>query len=228
MAIVQNIIDAAARKVGISSLSADDLTNALEDLNNLLGVLGIEFLAPYVTRESLVLTAGDAEYTIGSAGDLNTVRPIALLNIFIRDSGGYDYPIDIINAVEYNDITIKTTEARPGRVYFLPEYPLVKIIFDYEPDEAYTAYFEFQKGFAEYTDLTDTVTLPNEYKEALTYNLAIKIAEDQSVVPSKSVVDTANYTKLLISRLGAINRPPKEAEFEFNSTASYKIETGTY
>jgi hypothetical protein len=228
MATVQNILDSAARKVGITSLSSDDLTNALEDLNNLLGVLGIEFLAPYITRENKTLTIGDAEYTIGSSGDLNTVRPTALVDIYIQDSNGYDYPIEVINGADYNDITIKTTEARPEKVYFLPEYPLAKVIFDCEPDEAYVAYFEFQKGFTEYTSVNDTVTLPNEYKSALIYNLAVMMAEDHSIVPNKTVLDTAQYTRLLISRLGAINRPPKEASFEFNKRKSYQIETGAY
>ena len=41
MATVQNIIDGAARKVGISSLSVTDITNALEALNNLIGTLGV-------------------------------------------------------------------------------------------------------------------------------------------------------------------------------------------
>lgn len=214
MATVETIINSAARKVGISVLSTDEIANALEDLNTLLSVLSIEFQSPYVTRESLTLTAGDAEYTIGSSGDLDTVRPIALRNVFIRDSDGRDWPIKIINAENYNEITTKTTEAKPEFVYFIPEYPLAKIIFDCEPDYAYTAYFEFHKGFTEYTATTEDVELPNEYKAMLIYNLAIVIAEDNSISPSQSVIDMAKYTRLMVSRLDAINNPPKKLRFD--------------
>jgi hypothetical protein len=72
------------------------------------------------------------------------------------------------------------------------------------------------------------VTLPNEYKAALIYNLAVMMAEDHFIAPNKSVIETAQYTRLLISRLGAINRPPKEASFEFTNNKTYQIETDIY
>ena len=216
MATVETLINSAARKVGISLLSTDEIADALEDLNTLLGVLSIEFQAPYVTRENKTLTVGDAEYTIGSAGDLNTTRPMALRNIFLRDSDGNDWPLKIINANNYNEVTTKTTEARPEAVYFLPEYPLAKVIFDCEPDYAYVAYFEFYKGFTEYTATSDTVTLPNEYKAMIIYNLALMIAEDHSINPNQSVVDMAKYTRLLASRLDAINNPPRTLRFDIH------------
>lgn len=227
MATVETLINSAARKVGISTLSTDEISFALEDLNTLLGVAGVENLPPYVTRENLTLTVGDAEYTIGSSGDLDTVRPISIKNIFIRNSDGYDYPIKVVNVANYNEVTIKTTEAKPEEVYFIPEYPLAKIIFDCEPDEAYVAYFEFYKSFTEYTLVSETVSLPNEYKAFIIYNLALMIAEDHSIKPSETVSEMAKYTKLLISRTEAINNPPRTVRFDiYNDGFLANIETG--
>ena len=227
MATVEDIINAAGRKIGLSSLDTDDINNALEALNNMLGMLGIEFITPYSVKETLALTAGDAEYTVGSTGDLNTVRPLALNNIFLRDADGYDYPVGVINNVEYNDITIKTAEGRPTKVYYIPEYPLVRLVFNYEPDTTYTAYFDFQKGFTEYAAVSETVTLPNEYKKALIYNLAVDMAEDFDIQPSQSVLETAKYSRLLISRLRAINSPPPRVRFDFLGNGTLDIETDT-
>lgn len=221
MATVQNIIDGAARKVGISSLSVTDITNALEALNNLIGTLGVESLSPYLVRESKTLTVNDPDYTIGSAlADWNTERPLYIVSCYLRDANGYDYPVSIMNGMEYSKIIFKSTQARPEGVYYIPEYPLSKIIFDYYPDYAYTAYFEFRKGFLEYTSVNDTVTLPNEYKELLVYNLAVKIAEDNNIVLPQSVVSYAEYTKMLVSRMFEINKPPSEVDFDIPSVCS--------
>ena len=225
MATLQSLIDSAAKKVGLYSLNTDEYDNAIIGINNMIGIWGIENLSPYLIRESKALTIGTAEYTVGTGGAFDTTRPISLESVFLRNSDGYDYPLSVINNVEYNNITLKTAEGRPTEVYFLAEYPLAKVIFNYEPDVAYTAYFDFKKGFAEYTAITETVTLPSEYKNALIYNYAIELAEENQITPNQSIVESARYFKLLISRLDAVNRPPKRVKFDFVGTHSLNIET---
>jgi len=220
----QTIIDAAYRKVGLTDPTSTQDDNGLEALNNMISLWGIDFLVPYVTRESLTLTAGTAEYTVGSGGDLDTVRPVSILSCYLTDSDNLSSEVRIFGAADYNHITSKTLEGRPSRLYYIPEYTLAKIIFNKEANAAYTAYFEFQKNFTEFAALGTSFSFPNEYKEAMVYNLAIKLAEEETVEVPPSVFNTADTSLGLISRLNAVNRPPPKTKFDFCGTP-YNITT---
>lgn len=222
----QTIIDAGYRKIGITTPTDTEKSNGLEALNNLLGLWGTDFLVSSVTRESLSLVVGTAEYTIGSGGDLDTVRPLKIENCYLKDSDDYSYPVDVnMSAKDYNRISSKTLESRPTELYFIPEYPLAKIIFNKESDKTYTAYFEFWKEFTEFALLTTAFEFPNGYKEAMVYNLAVRLAEDNSLNITQSVAETAYQSLSLISRLSAINRSPAISRFDF-AAGSSNIETG--
>jgi len=222
-----DLITGAFNKVGVYSPTAAQTAAALISLNNLVSFLGAEGLQNAVVSESFALTIGTASYTIGSAGAFNTVRPMKVVNCYLRDSGGYDYPIDeILAAKDYNDITIKTYEQRPTKLYFIPEYPLAKIIFNSEPEAAYTAYFEFFKTITEFAATTTALSLPPEYQEFFVYNLAISLAEDWDRKIPDSVRVRAAQTKEVIIALIASNMKPPEVKFDFNRRRPSNILSG--
>ena len=171
-------------------------------------------LPPVVTSETKTLTIVDYKYTIGSGGDWDTVRPLKVIDCYLRDSDGTDYPVKIMSSIDYNRISDKNASARPTGLYFLPEYPLAKIIFDAVPNYAYNAYFEFLKNFTEFATTATSVTLPEEYKEALVYNLAVSLGEDWDRVVGKTVYAQAMRTREVIDRLRASNQPIPEARFD--------------
>jgi len=224
MATAGDLITAAFLKVGVGSPTANQTASALISLNNMVSSWGGEQLVTAVTRENFTLTAGDAEYTIGLGGDFDTVRPIRIESAFLRDTEDYDWPLEVVSAKDVNAVTYKATEAKPGKLYFVPEVTLAKIIFDCEPDIAYVLYLESWKNFTEFTDTTTTVTLPNEYKEAIIYNLAVSLAEDWDRVVSKSVMMRADETKYLLSAANAATRPVPTAKFDLAMGCTYNIE----
>ena len=223
MATAQTIIDAAYRKIGYSDSTTADNTNALGNLNNMIESWG--YLNHYIVRESLSLTIDKAEYTIGSGGSLNTVRPVAILDAFLRDSDDHDWPLGIISDRKYNSISAKSAKGMPSCLYFLPEYPLAKIIFNCEPDKVYTLHLSSQKNFTEFEALETSVNLPPEFIETLVYNLAITLAEDKGISVKDTVLATAQQLKNNIEKINAINRPVPESTFEFNAK-SLNILTG--
>jgi hypothetical protein len=225
MATAGDLITASFLKIGVDSPSSNQTASALISLNNMISSWGGQQLYPSLTREQFTLTIGDAEYTIGPSGDMNTVRPIKIENAFLRDSESYDTPLGIFAAKDYNKILYKNVHARPSKLYFIPEVTLAKIIFDSEPDAAYTFCVESWKNFTEFSLTTTTSTLPNEYKEALVYNLAVSLAEDWDRVPSKSVLMRAEETKWILSAANAATRPVPLAEFDLLLGSSYNIST---
>ena len=213
MATADDLIIAAFHKSHIGNSTIPDRTDALEDLNNLLSSLGPKFLNVPVS-ESFTLTIGTAEYTIGDGGDFDTVRPLMIKNVFLRNSDDYDYIVRPISDLDYVRIADKAVEGRPYEYSFIQDYPLAKIIFNREPDEAYTAYFKFIKNFVELSSLNTTVVLPNEYKEFLVYKLAVTIAENRGIELARTAHARGQELELSRSRLIHLDMPP-EAEFDF-------------
>lgn len=216
-----DLIDAAYRKCGILSPSAIEDENALLALNNMISLWGLELIIPSIIKEDFSLTTGDASYTIGTGATINSERPLMLANAYIRDIDNVDTPLKIVSGKEYNALTDKLGTGCPKRIYYYSSYPLGVLIFDTCPtiSEAitYTCHLESWKNFTEYTSLTQTVSLPSEYKKAMIYNLAVELAEDNSISLSKSVSDMATFSHLLLSRSVAKNRLPGSSEFEFGA-----------
>jgi hypothetical protein len=105
---------------------------------------------------------------------------------------------------EYNALFDKSQEGIPSRIYYNPEYPLGKICFDYSPDASMTLYLKSEKVLTELSDI-DAI-LPLEYKEALIYNLAVRVSTEEDTTLSPIVVNIANISKNTIENLNAIDR----------------------
>lgn len=224
-----DITDGAYKKIGINDPTSDQDDEALVELNNLISMWGADRGVPYVTRESDTLVVGTAEYTIGSGGDLDTVRPVSISSCYLVDSENYSWPVDIMPAADYNRISQKTYTERPRKVYFVPEYPLSKVIFSAKPDYAYTVNYEFWKNLTEFSALATTIEsilLPPEYRRALIYNLAVALAENNDIAVSQTVIAVAVESYGIIKKVSAINRPPPRVQFDFGRGAPSNITTG--
>lgn len=221
----QNICDRAYRKIGLASPTVDESTLAFESLNDMISLWGAMFLVPYRVRESFDLVAGTRNYTIGSGGTFDTVRPMRITNITLRDSDDYNYPITLLSGKEWDAIPYKENSGRPTKVYYKPEYPLGVIRFNKKPSTADKVYICSWKNFTEFAAITTEVSLPNEYKDAMIYNLAVRLAEDNSIELPRSVGRHAISSLVLLGRLLASNRRVPKATFDFEYGTTYNIET---
>jgi hypothetical protein len=222
MATAATIISAAFTKIGIANPTAAQNTAALSTLNDLIMLQGADFMPPYITKYSHSLTIGDSEYTIGSTaaeGNFATTRPLKINSCLLRDSEGYDWNIKIISASEYNELERKTLEGVPLYLYYSPEYPLGKIYFDSEPTVAYDAHFDMLVNFTEFALSSTTVSLPEEYRSFLVFNLAIGLAEDWNRQPSKTLYSMAEESKRIIENINASNRVSPKAKFDIPTPA---------
>ena len=215
MATTANTItDAAYRKVGIRSPSGEEDTEALEALNNMMSLWGTEFITPSIVIEEHSLTIAQVEYTIGDGGTIDKERPMSIVNASIEDLVTHDeVPLKILSAKEFNAITDKDEAGTPTGLYYQSAYPLGIIFLNKAPEAADILHLEFWGNFTELATLATAVTLPLEYKKALIYNLAVELAEDNSIELSPSVYRTAELSRILISRLVSANRVPSESEY---------------
>lgn len=142
--------------------------------------------------EEFTLTAGDAIYTIGSSGDLNTTRPIRIVEGYIRDSASVDTPLDpTMSLDEWSRIADKSTRGRPARLYYATEFPLGKIHLDVPPDAAYTLRLWSWKPLSSLATLATSVSLPGEYEKVLRFSLAADLAPEYNVALDSTVLQQA-------------------------------------
>ena len=214
MATAGDLISAAFTKISIATPTTAQNASALVTLNDLISILGADLIPPYITSYSHSLTIGDYDYTIGSGGNFDTVRPLKIEGCYLKDSSGYDRVISILSKKDYNRMYNKDATAPPSGLYYSPEYPLGKILFDSAPEQAYDAYFDLWVNFTEFATSATTVTLPDEYKAFLIYNLAVSLAEDWGRDVSKTLYAMTQESKRIIESLNASNKPVPLARFD--------------
>lgn len=163
-------------------------------------------MIPYRTKEALSYSAVQSEYTIGSGGDLDTARPIQVLDAYHRDSNSIDYPMELMSFRRYGDIADKDVQNYPTRLYYEPEYPLGKIHFDYKPQTGLTLHLTSLKHLTSIATLDTDISLPPEYDRALKFNLMLDIAPDYGMKASSEIVNAATESKRNIKRIAKGNR----------------------
>lgn len=208
------LLTSSLRSIGVKNpgvnLTAEEVNDAKEILNLMLDQWSAEGLPVYAaTLEGLTMTVGAASRTIGStatAGNFITDRPTQILNAFVRDSGGIDYPVEIIGPGKYQSISTKTTPGRPYFLYYVGTAPLGTVYLYPVPDAAETLYIDSLKPLTELTTLTATIALPPGYRAALKSNLAVALGPEYNREPSKLVFQEAHDTKKAIIAINAASR----------------------
>lgn len=194
------------------TVSVGGQTNGLKALNAMLGSWGANRLLVYeVTSENFPLVVGTGSYTIGSGGAFNTVRPNKITDAYLRD-GTTDTPLHIDVRNRYNEISDKTAKGLPNTLYYLQEYPLGKILFDYVPDKTYTLFLDSWKTLSTLAAVGTTVNLPPEYERALIYNLAIELAPEYDAVLLKEVYAIAEESREALA--GVNSQSVEESVFD--------------
>lgn len=178
----QVLINSAYRKLGainsIDGPTPEQTADALVALNSMLGAWSTrDFFVPVLTSESFA-TSATVSYTMGSGGTASSVRAKKIIAGFIRDSSNVDFPLEIKKFDEYQTISVKTNTGMPSQLFYNPTYPVGYIYLDRVPDAAYTIYIDSLKALSNLAAASTTVELPDEYKEAIIYNLSVRLAPE--------------------------------------------------
>lgn len=195
MATGQTLVDRAGRLLGLissgTSFTSAESTDALIAVNSMIDSWRNDRLMAYALQtESLTLVNGDSSYTIGSGGQLNTVRPVSIEGVFCR-ANSLDYPVRVIQFDEWNSIVDKTaTSDIPEVVYYEPTMAMGTLQVWPVPTTAHTIQITTRVPFTALV-LGTTVSLPPGWEEAIAANGAIAIAAEFQANPSSSVIKMA-------------------------------------
>lgn len=166
------------------ALSAADSAQGLTCLNDMVDSWSNESLITYAKAEqSVVLTPGKYQYTIGTTGspDINATRPLRILDgygtCYILDTNANRYPVTVMQQDQWNLIgnIAQVNSNIPSRLFYDPQFPLGVINLFPVPNIGWTLYFDSWLQLTEFATLTTAVSLPPGYLRALKRNLAVEL-----------------------------------------------------
>jgi hypothetical protein len=213
--ILSSLVYTGEKIIG-ATLTAAEETHHLARLNAMLESWSLDSLMCYqLVQESKALTASVGSYTIGSGGAFNTARPAKIVDpCFIRDSGGIDSPVEVIDAKAYGQLSMKTSDGSYPRYLFYDAAFVASLATIYlwpEPAASLTLYINSWKALQSFAAISTTVVLPPGYQLAIESNYAISAAAGFRSVPAE-VAKIARDSKAAIMNAnapsGILRMPP--------------------
>lgn len=177
---VAEIVADARDLIGIQDeeepLTATDLARGIRVLNMMLLSWQADGVQTWVLTEgSFALAQGDYDYVFGSGGAFTTV-PTEIMDVRITRSS-QDLPMNRMSREEYYALPVKDTQGYPTQFYYDRQRDGGTFYVWPAPDSvAGTIKFTYRRYIMDAGDGTKTLDLPKEWLEAVTSNLAIRLA----------------------------------------------------
>ena len=201
---VQEIINDALTMLQVRSpdvnLTPDEETGALRALNGLIESLANEGLLIHsVTTDNFTLIGGTGTYTFGIGGTFNSAGPIAVKACTVSipaSAGNVDMPVNIVQYDDYAAIRLKSLQTNyPQYVFIDNSYPLSTVKFYPVPAAAIPVTFYSCKPLVDYSNMTETIELPQGYFRMFVAGLAVELAPSYQLTASQNIIDIANQAK---------------------------------
>lgn len=236
------IITAALQDIGaLAQGEVPDGTagqDGLRRLNNMVdGWTNQTLTVPFVTRQVFALTANKGgpsnPYTMGTGGDFNVTRPIALTGAGLLMPGS---PVDIeIPRAVITDDAYEANQVKDlsnslfTTVYFNQTYPLATVILWPVPDtNVNSLVLYWNQQVAQFATLSTQYSFPQGYPEALEYNLAVKLATPYGRTLDPTIDREAIRTLAWIKRTNTkLSDLPTDPALTYDRRGGYNIVTGT-
>ena len=177
---------------------AEDVNDAFTLLNMMIGQWNRKSLLVYQHLDVFKAATGALTYTVGPGGDFNTVSRVDGIDAayvrLLTNAAPYqvDLPLGIIQS--YDDWAAIPTKSMPGfpQFVFLDTGTPVGIVHIWPvPGSQYEIHLIVRAVLAGFATLTDNVTLPTEYYEALLYNLTARLRPAYQLPPDPTITALA-------------------------------------
>lgn len=161
--------------------SAADINNAFTRYGMMISQWAQKRWLVYALQDVSFTSTGAVSYTIGTGQNFDTPRPDRLEDgCFMRQQTGGPQPVDYIMRLcqsheEYNRIRIKSMGTFPSLVFYDSAYPVGNVYFWPVPQSGYQLHVLVKTPIANAVTLADTILLPDEYQEAIFYNMICRL-----------------------------------------------------
>lgn len=182
----QTLIKAALRVNGVTNQSPGELQDGLEALQLMLRSWSANNLRIYYTETHTLSMSGADSYTIGSGGDISTVRPVEIRGAWFTE----DRELNMVSEGEYRRMKASVNSGGDAEfLYYDSEYSL-GVLYPW-PTGGSTMYIHALQPLTDPTALTSSISFPPEYDEAIKWGLAARLALEFGREPSPAVVGLA-------------------------------------
>lgn len=193
---------------GEYDIGEDKETEAINALQSLVASWATDgLLDPFCTIETFAITEYKASYTIGPDADFNTAMPSSIDDIYVNRSN-LDYCVRPCTRSEYFMIQNKNKQAQtPSLFYFHFNFPVSTIYFYPIPTGISSITIASKKIYQwiSYNNIDYPVPLPDEFLDALQFNLAIALAAQYAIEATPTVIANAERS---LKNLFKLNRKP--------------------
>lgn len=210
---VRDLIYDAMRLCGVLNAgegqNVDENNESLRALNTMIDSWNTERLIIYSIGRHVYNFTGAESYTLGPDGDWIGNRPLKIDNaglvLLNNPSQPLELPLDCFTKDQYAAIRIKNLiSVYPLCVYDDRSFPLTRLHFwpIPTPGLSQVALYTWEPISA-FGDLTDFVNMPPGFLEAITYNLALRLAPRYTERLNPMVIEIAKESKGNVKRLNA-------------------------
>lgn len=186
--------------------STQEYADGLEALNAMLSVWRLNKLMCFAQRDETFNTiAAQAAYTVGPSGAaLTTNRPVDIDTAYVVVSNT-SYDVEMRSDEWYAAQMDKVGQADfPTDANYKPGMPNGTITMYPVPKGIVAFHFLSRTPLTAFAAITDAVTLPDGWEDALAFNLAIRIAPEYEKSVSGEVQATARATLKEIKRSNSV------------------------
>ena len=229
-------INRALRLLGVlaenETPSAAMSQDGLMAMNQMIDSWNTERLSVFCTQDqTFTWPAGQITRTLGPSGNFVGLRPVLLdESTYYRDaSTNVSFGIKFINQQQYNGIAVKTvTSTYPQVIFVNMGFPNVTMTVYPQPTRDLEWHFISVQKLDEPATLVTDLLFPPGYLRAFTYNLAMEMAPEYGVEPSRQVQRIAMTSKRNLKR---INNPDDVMSMPYAIVATrqrFNIYAGNY
>ena len=126
------------------------------------------------------------------------IRPLRVIDGFVRHvAGGNDTPIRTISRQEYMRFGNKSSQGTPTQIYYDPQTNVGNLyVYPTFSSVAQLLFVDIQRPIEDLATASDDFDLPQEWAEALTYNIAWRLAPAYTLPSStyKQIKELAIFT----------------------------------
>lgn len=204
--INEAMVDIGATASGELPSPAESLTCFVK-LNSMLDSWNTERLKIYQISDDLyTLTNAVASYTIGRSAGASFVadNPQRIENANILSPDGVRYPLELLSAEDFSGLIYRNlTGAIPYGLYFDNAFPNATLTLWGAPQTGQQLELFTWKQLAAIAALTSPIYFPPGYKEAILYNLEVRIWPSFKLgnPVDPTILALANDAKASIERL---------------------------
>jgi hypothetical protein len=208
-------INGALRLIGMlaegEQPSAATVLDSIAAFNQMLDSWSTERLSMFCTIDNTVnWPAGQMTQTIGPSGDFVVATcPLQIDEATYYVVNGISYPLVLVNEAQYNSITLKASTSTLPQVMYAEKVPdltdnQIRMKLWPVPTQVIEVHIISVSQLPQIVDENTVLVYPPGYLRAVKYNLAVELAPEFGVEPSRTVVQIARDSKRNIKR---INNP---------------------